>query len=234
VSFSTVVYIKYKGIEVPVMLACDPIMWGDSDSIRNKSNMIGLFLTDPQTEELVATRDDRMADLLSYLFEKESEIDAIIKVYSRDWEDWLNHPDLTGQHTLMDVINSKLAPDSLKDKARHYLSKSQEVIHRQKIESPIKHAPRAGYIYLIKAETGHCKIGRTKSIKNRMEFFGVKLPFKFDIIHTFPADDMYDAERDLHSIFAEKRTNGEWFHLTDEDVSRISGISQYREGFFQS
>lgn len=86
---------------------------------------------------------------------------------------------------------------------------------------------REGFIYIIKAETGHYKIGRTKSIPDRMNFFRVRLPFRFETVHTFPCVDMFEAERQLHLIFRDKRQFGEWFNLTDEDVDILKTVAGF-------
>lgn len=82
----------------------------------------------------------------------------------------------------------------------------------------------AGYVYVIRADTGHYKIGRTNNIPARMKLFAVKLPFDFEIVYAIPCVDMVDAERQLHLIYANKRTNGEWFNLTDSDVEVIKTV----------
>lgn len=83
----------------------------------------------------------------------------------------------------------------------------------------------SGYVYLILASTGHYKIGRTKSYKDRMKLFGVQLPFTFEFIHVIQTEDMYTLESKLHERFASKRVNGEWFSLTDEDVAYIKSLA---------
>lgn len=86
---------------------------------------------------------------------------------------------------------------------------------------------RGGYVYVIRAETGQYKIGRSNNVPRRMKLFSVKLPFSFEIIHHFPCQDMYLAEDDLHVIFKSRRGNGEWFNLTDEDIALIKRISHW-------
>lgn len=83
---------------------------------------------------------------------------------------------------------------------------------------------RSGYVYIIKAETGEYKIGRTRNVPNRMKLFAVKLPFDFEIIHFFPCLDVYDAESFLHHFYTSQRKRGEWFTLTDEDVETLKSI----------
>lgn len=84
---------------------------------------------------------------------------------------------------------------------------------------------KAGYVYLIRADTGHHKIGCTNSIPKRMRLFAVKLPFNFDLIHYFPCQNMYQAEAELHKIFKNKRANGEWFNLNEQEERFIKSIS---------
>lgn len=79
---------------------------------------------------------------------------------------------------------------------------------------------RAGVVYVLKSAYGY-KIGRTRSVPNRMRPFGVQLP----IIYTIPLcvwfDDCHAAERRYHDIFASKRINGEWFDLAEADIDVI-------------
>lgn len=116
-------------------------------------------------------------------------------------------------------------------------SPASEKVAIKKIAAPILKPDsykNLGYIYLIQAETGHYKIGRSRNVPERMRLFSVKLPFKFEILHQFPCQDMYTAESDLHEIFADKRVNGEWFSLSSENVSTLTNIKEYTEGFFIS
>lgn len=94
--------------------------------------------------------------------------------------------------------------------------------------SPPKRIAEKGYIYLIRASTGQYKIGRTKDISSRFNFFVVKLPFEIDLIHHFEADDMRKAEAELHERYKGQRVNGEWFDLDSQDVEVIKGISEIR------
>jgi hypothetical protein len=60
-----------------------------------------------------------------------------------------------------------------------------------------------------------------------MKLFAVKLPFKFEIIHSFWCADMAEAEKQLHLIFSQKRVNGEWFKLNKFDVQDITNIDHF-------
>lgn len=91
---------------------------------------------------------------------------------------------------------------------------------------------RSGYIYIIKADTGHYKIGRSNNIPRRMSLFAVKLPFDFEIIHTFPCDDMFEAERMLHDAYTQRgfHVKGEWFNLTDSELYPITQVGCFEGG----
>ncbi len=82
----------------------------------------------------------------------------------------------------------------------------------------------AGYVYLLKSMSGYYKIGRTKNPKNRLATFSVKLPFEVEFEHVIECRDMYRLEKSLHSHFAERRVNGEWFDLSADDVAYIKSI----------
>ncbi|MCL4295761.1 MAG: GIY-YIG nuclease family protein [Anaerolineae bacterium] len=83
---------------------------------------------------------------------------------------------------------------------------------------------RFGYVYVIRAETGHYKIGRTSNVPDRMKLFGVKLPFQFEIVNYFPCEDMVRVESWLHELYADSRVNGEWFSLSDDNAASLRSI----------
>ena len=85
---------------------------------------------------------------------------------------------------------------------------------------------KPGYIYLLQAitPTTYYKIGLSKDPVARIEILGIQLPFPIKPRHQFPTNNMHIAERQLHKRYADKRVNGEWFQLTDQDVQAICGI----------
>jgi len=92
---------------------------------------------------------------------------------------------------------------------------------------------KAGSVYLVKESSqGHYKIGRTVNVKSRMKTFTVKLPFKVELSHSFPADDYITAERLLHENFTHRHVDGEWFSLTEGDVEWIKEILEFNGGLF--
>jgi hypothetical protein len=79
---------------------------------------------------------------------------------------------------------------------------------------------KQGYVYLLKSEHGY-KIGYSKSPTSRHEQIDLILPFETELICTHKTDDMIGLERRLHERFADKRINGEWFDLSEDDVTFI-------------
>jgi len=89
----------------------------------------------------------------------------------------------------------------------------------------IEKAPaNSGYVYLIQSPTGAYKIGCARDINKRLQTFEVKLPFEVGFIHAIQSPVYKKIERDLHSRFAKKRINGEWFNLSDDDVRYIKSL----------
>lgn len=84
------------------------------------------------------------------------------------------------------------------------------------------------FIYLFKCNrTGYYKIGRSinptfreKTINSENQ--DIKNIFTSPLTHP-------KKEKELHSIFKEKRVRGEWFKLTDEDVLTVKSYSYGEE-----
>jgi hypothetical protein len=74
-----------------------------------------------------------------------------------------------------------------------------------------------GQVYLARMGKHH-KIGRTGSVGRRMYELAIQLPEALSLVHVLETDDPEGIERYWHQRFATKRTNGEWFLLTREDI----------------
>jgi len=105
-------------------------------------------------------------------------------------------------------------------RARHRGLVAPERLDPMEVVGQATGAARGGWVYVLKSALGY-KVGRTRSVANRMLEFGVKLP----ILYTIPVvawfDDHYEAETSYHRLFADRHINGEWFDLGDEDVDLI-------------
>lgn len=83
-----------------------------------------------------------------------------------------------------------------------------------------------GFVYLLWAETGHYKIGRTKYVGNRFRTLSCELPIDIRYLHSFQVEDMAVAERWLHQRFKKKHVRGEWFALNKSDVKWFMGLTE--------
>jgi hypothetical protein len=78
-----------------------------------------------------------------------------------------------------------------------------------------------GFVYLgmLKIDTKkRYKIGRTNLVERRSAELSLQLPEKLQLVHYITTDDMAGIESYWHKRFEDKRTNGEWFELSANDV----------------
>jgi Meiotically up-regulated gene 113 len=74
-----------------------------------------------------------------------------------------------------------------------------------------------GSVYLMRSGAHH-KIGRSNHVGRRSYEVAIQLPERLEVVHEIETDDPEGIERYWHQRFAAKRTNGEWFALSDDDV----------------
>lgn len=99
----------------------------------------------------------------------------------------------------------------------------QDRFWRNAIESMVP----GNYVYLLyETYAGNYKIGHTRNPSRRLYDFNVKLPIKFKVLTVIKCEDMYALESELHTRFARKRVDGEWFALTDDDVRSIQALAE--------
>lgn len=88
---------------------------------------------------------------------------------------------------------------------------------------PLPSNPQPGYVYVMEAG-GRYKIGASSKPEQRLATVRGVCPVPVTLVHTIKADNMFAAEAQLHSIFAENRLHGEWFELDEKDLWLICGI----------
>jgi hypothetical protein len=85
---------------------------------------------------------------------------------------------------------------------------------------------KSGFVYLLCAEGGYYKIGKSKSPQSRVKAFR-SLPFKVRLVHQIKSANAPWLERFLHERFADCCIIGEWFRLSDADVAAIASVATY-------
>jgi hypothetical protein len=81
-------------------------------------------------------------------------------------------------------------------------------------------------VYLMSSNTGLYKIGKTTNIDKRLYDF-TTLPLGIALVRHWEVDNYDNLESELHSYFRDKRDDGEWFRLTEDDVAFLNS---YRNG----
>jgi hypothetical protein len=74
-----------------------------------------------------------------------------------------------------------------------------------------------GAVYMLKLGK-HYKVGKSFRVPQRHQEIAIELPEKPEVVHVIATDDPTGIESYWHKRFAAKRTNGEWFALTREDL----------------
>jgi len=75
-----------------------------------------------------------------------------------------------------------------------------------------------GYVYLMKSGRFY-KIGSSRNVERRNYELSIKLPESLNIIHKIRTDDPVGIENYWHNRFKDKRKQGEWFSLSNKDIS---------------
>ncbi len=130
---------------------------------------------------------------------------------------------------LENFLDNELTDEQIEEINEHLIRENQrqyeesyERVPKSRRQSISKAKEEAGYVYFIKEHfSGKVKIGKTKHMNSRMEMFGVKLPFEWDVIKTVKSADYSLTETLLHRKYENKRVNGEWFDLTQSDIDDI-------------
>lgn len=81
------------------------------------------------------------------------------------------------------------------------------------------------YVYLIRSPDGVYKIGKTANPEQRLRAFLTQFPFAVEYVSLIRTENMGKLEKELHRKFDLKRLKGEWFALSDDDVTYIKGLA---------
>lgn len=78
-----------------------------------------------------------------------------------------------------------------------------------------------GFVYMGLLKMGRerrYKIGKTSLVERRKDQISIQLPEDLELLHAIKTDDPTGIESYWHNRFSAKRTKGEWFSLSFEDV----------------
>jgi len=80
---------------------------------------------------------------------------------------------------------------------------------------------RACFVYLICAENGLVKIGKTVDIASRLRTLNAMSPVDLKLVGCVESEFADELENRLHAEFDAVRVKGEWFALSPDDVESI-------------
>lgn len=96
---------------------------------------------------------------------------------------------------------------------------------------------KSGTIYLI-TENGDCdiyKIGVTRgTVENRLKKLQTGNANQLVCVNSFYSSNPYKLEKMLHSYFGNDRMEGEWFLLSNAQVSQFTQICEKYEHIIES
>lgn len=89
-------------------------------------------------------------------------------------------------------------------------------------------------VYFVKADNGLTKIGRTTNLLDRLSELQTASPCELTLEWFIETDSEKNLEKELHDVFAEKRVRGEWFLLSNDDLSWINNLDKKTDNKGQS
>jgi len=108
--------------------------------------------------------------------------------------------------------------------------REKEELKKNKKNKKSRKTPKAGYVYLLQSPSEYYKIGFSATPEDRVKTFKNKLPFEVEYICLIPTDNMKKLEGELHDRFEDRRVDGEWFALTENDVAYIKLLAEDAKG----
>lgn len=86
---------------------------------------------------------------------------------------------------------------------------------------------RGGFVYLMRhPEAGLFKIGRTIRPGDRERAIQKRAGELTEVVHLIDTDDAARLEAELHRVYREYRSAGEWFRLPEEAVKAIKATER--------
>lgn len=88
----------------------------------------------------------------------------------------------------------------------------------------LKYFEGGEFVYFIKkSDSNEFKIGKTINLDDRLNFFGVKLPFDWSVplVYIMGSGESLKFEKAYHLALNDCRKNGEWFTFNNEKYKLI-------------
>ena len=101
-------------------------------------------------------------------------------------------PSIKEVQKLIDGLH-KFIENATEEEIQKHNKENTEQLAAEMAPAPIQPSKRkaeAGYVYLVRADNGLIKIGKTKNIKQRLERFMVKLPYKLELLFCIESNDI--------------------------------------------
>lgn len=195
---------------------------GCTVKLTNQADCLELNLNLQILEHLSA---DELAELFDWYRRNYSECRTVFRWqeydYGPQWREKFSDAELEV------VLASEFSSDDDRSQAESILARRRNVrpVGVQKIA-------QGGFVYLMHSSSGHYKIGASANPQSRLRSLRTASPFVIRLLHTVHTGDMYEAEKTLHTRYAGKRVNNEWFELSDFDVQAILALTNYGAGRF--
>jgi hypothetical protein len=138
-------------------------------------------------------------------------------------EDWLEH---RAEIKRLHGSGRSNSGSSSSKKEKSDLDKENRSLLDFSLDNPNSPTVR-GWIYLIEAENGLYKIGRSDDIEKRFGDLVNQSPVPLWLNHTIFCSNYARAETWLHHQFKQKRHHGEWFRLSEDEVEWITNLEDY-------
>lgn len=148
--------------------------------------------------------DEKMRYILDILYEKNEEIKNI-KNNTEKQNDLLKN-----------IVDILISTNNKIEENMKILSEKNKNIDNKSI----------GFVYLIKdCKSGYLKIGKTKYLTERLKSLKTGNP-NITIIASKKSENYSKLEKHLHKVYRENNICGEWFKLSDYEISEI--IQDYK------
>lgn len=128
--------------------------------------------------------------------------------------EWMFTPD--AYYLVLSILSKKMKTTKNTGTER---STSQPMMANQRLDEKAS----CGYVYVLKSGDFY-KIGRTSDLGTRMSALAIALPQPTEVVIVLETMDHVRLERDLHKKFSDKRVNGEWFVLSEDDLALIRSL----------